>query len=503
MASENLYKELAELSRDMSILYVEDNSGLQKQASKIFQKFFKNVYTAQDGVEGIDLFKKHDPEIIITDLRMPNLGGLEMSKQIKDLNPDTKILVTSAYNDKEKLLECIRFGATDYLKKPIKVDTLIETLYEIVKGIYTEKNRKLFDQYVGDSFEYQEDMLILVENTNALIANKKCLDFFNKKNIDEFKKLFLGFSKELLPHNNFLSEETDKNWLETLKQNSGKLFNILLKNQEGKERHFVIKSSKIPNKDELYIFSFNDITELGLLVEEDENISEEQRKIYDKKRAIPLLKVIKRNKSKLRLYNSYKGLSISNIANLIEADDETIRVKTTYFQQKAIHLNQNTIIESEILPKAIICDLKSLNFELGEVILQNFTFTPYLPSQQQFVRVQPEEMSSVSVLQNGKNINVDIKIANISVSGCSLSVKALPIKFKVDAQLSLKVMLGSTEKPLRLIFKGKIFKTKKREDDYEVVVLFEENQKIKKVLIDYIAKRQMALIREFKGLENA
>jgi len=503
MASEDLYKKLAKLSRNMSILYVEDNSGLRKQASKIFQKFFKNVYIAQDGAEGMTLFKKYDPQIVITDLRMPNMGGLEMSKQLKDLNPNAKILVTSAFDDKEKLLECIRFGATNYLKKPIPVDTLIKTLYEITKGIYEEENRKLFDQYIGDSFEYQDDILILVENSDVLIVNKKCLDFFNKKNIDEFKEFFLNFSQELLPHNNFLSPQTDKNWLETLKINSGKLYNVLLKNQKDKERHFILKSSKIPNKDELYIFSFNDITELGLLDIEEENISEEQRHINDKKRAISLLHVIKRNKSKLRLYNSYKGLSISNSADLIEADDDTIRVKTTYLQQKALHINKGTIIESEILPKAIICKLKSLNFESGEAILENFTFTPYLPSEQQFVRVEPEETSTIALSQNGNSINVDIKITDISVNGCNLSIKALPISFKVDASLSLKIMLGTIEKPLRFVMKGKIFKTKKREDDYEVVVLFEENKNIKKALIDYVARRQMALIREFKGLKYA
>ncbi|NOX15413.1 MAG: response regulator [Epsilonproteobacteria bacterium] len=503
MSSKNSYRALAKLAKDISVLYVEDNVGLRKQASKIFRKFFKNIYIAEDGEQGIVLFKQKNPDIVITDIRMPKLDGLEMSKQIKDLNPDAKILITSAFDDKEKLLECIKIGTADYLKKPILIDTLVETLYNIIISINEVKNRKLFDQYVGDSFEYQDDMLMLVQNRELQIVNKKCLDFFMQKNIDDFRKFFENFSKVFIPHKDFLSCEDSEDWLEIIKRNSGKLHNTLIKNAKDEKRHFVLKATKVPNKDEFYIISFNDITELGLLEDEDTNLTEEEQYEFDKKRSIHFLQVIKRNRSKIKLFNSYKGLSISNAADLIEVNEDKIRIKTTYLQQRALYINKKTIIESEILSKAVVCELDSINFETNEAVLKNFTFTPSLPSFQEFVRVEPEETSTIEIMQNAQKINVSFKIAEISIKGCNISALALPARFQEGASLMLKIVIGSIEKPLQLNLKGKIFKTKKREDDYEIVILFDENVNIKKLLTDYVAKRQMALIREFKGLQNA
>ncbi len=503
MNNKNLYMALAKASKNITILYVEDNAGLQKQASKIFRKFFKNVYTAEDGEMGITLFKEKNPDIVITDIRMPKLNGLEMSKQIKDLNPDAKILITSAFDDKEKLLECIRIGVTDYLKKPISIDTLVKTLYDNIISINEIKNRKLFDQYVGDSFEYQDDMLMLVQNQELQIANKKCLDFFIQKNIDDFKEFFQNFSKSFLPHKDFLSCEDGENWLEIIQKNDGKLYNTLIKNAKDEQRHFILKATKVPNKEEFYILSFNDITELGLLEDEDANLTQEEQYEFDKKRSIHLLQVIKRNRSKIRLFNSYKGLSISNAADLIEVNEDRIRIKTTYLQQRALYINKKTVIESEILSKAVVCELDNINFETSEAVLKNFTFIPSLPSSQEFVRVEPEETSTIEIMQNAQKVDVGLKIIEISIKGCNISISALPARFQIGASLMLNIVVGSIKKPLQLNLKGKIFKTQKREDDYEVIILFDENTNIKKLLIDYVAKRQMALIREFKGLQNA
>ncbi len=499
MEDKNNYKKLARLAKDITLLYVEDNSGLQKQAGKIFQKFFTNVFIAKDGEEGMEFFKKFDPDIVVSDIKMPKMNGLDMAKKIKDIDSDVRIIITSAFDEKDYLLDSINIGISRYLKKPIPIDTLIDTLVEVAEEIYRDKSKRLFEIYTKDAFEHQDHILILLENDEVLVANKKCLEFFSQENNKAFAQFFKGFSKVLLPHENFLYQKDGQDWLEIAKEQSGKLFNVKIKDSKDKNRHFVLKVSKIPNRDNYYILSFDDITDLGLLEEDNSNLSEDEQKI----KMINLLHVLKRNKSKIRLYNSYKGLSISNTGTIEEVTAEEIKIKTTYLQQRAIHIDKKTTIESELFPKALECKLVSVNFETQIVVLNDFSFIPYLPSEQRYVRVMPESSSSVNIYFNAIKITTPIKIIDISVEGCNLSLESLPAGLKQKGELVLKLKLGTEKSPLALETKAEVLKISELENEFRVIVTFQLEQGAKKLLIDYIAKRQMALIREFKGLQNA
>ena len=86
-------------AKDLSILYVEDNKKLSENATKFLKKFFDTVFTAYDGKEGLEKFKKHNTDIVITDIKMPNMDGMELSKHIKKINSATKIIIMSAFDD--------------------------------------------------------------------------------------------------------------------------------------------------------------------------------------------------------------------------------------------------------------------------------------------------------------------------------------------------------------------------------------------------------------------
>jgi len=503
MEDKNNYKQLATIAKDFSLLYIEDNSGLQKQASKIFKKFFPKVFVGQDGEEGLSLYKQHSPDIIVSDIKMPKMNGLEMAKKIKEIDSDARIIITSAFEEKEYLLESIDIGITKYLKKPIPLNELVDALIDVIDKLNEDKDKRLFEHYTKDAFEYQDHILIFIKDDKSLMANKKCLEFFAQENHKIFREFFKNFSKLLLPHENFLYEKDGKNWLETIKEESGKLFNVKLKDSKGKNRHFVLKATKIPDKDGYYILSFDDITELGLLDEENSNLSEEQRKEEDRIKMMSLLHVIKRNKTKVRLYNSYKGLSISNTGTIEEVMSDHIDVKTTYLQQRAVHLEKQTTIESELFPKALECNLENVNFQTQIITLNEFLFAPYLPSMQEHVRVMPESTSEIKVYFHASKLPIKINILDISVDSCNLSFESLPAGLKEKSELLIKVKLGSNTSPLELDIKAQVLKTKEYGHEFRVVTLFELETKKKKLLVDYIAKRQMALIREFKGLENA
>ena len=500
MENKNSYKKLAELAKDFGLLYVEDNSGLQKQATKIFKKFFREVIVAKDGQEGIELFMEHYPPIIISDIKMPRISGLDMIKKIRELDSEAKVIITSAFDEKDYLLECINIGVNRYLKKPIPIDELTKTLIEVIGQINEEKNKKLFDRYVKDSFEYQDSIVILIQDKKVLLANKKCLKFFNQESSRAFEKFFEGFSKLLKPHKKFLYEEDGKNWLDEVKKSTGKLFNVKLEDKDGKNRHFILKANRIPEQDEYYILSFDDITELNLLEEYDPNLSAKEREQEEKIRMINLLHVLKRNRSKVRLYNSYKGLSIVNTGVIQEVMSDHINIKTTYLQSRAIHIEKKTTIESELFSQALDCELDSVNFETQTVVLKNFIFSPHLPSEQKHIRVMPESKSEVEIFFNGKKLSLDIHILDISAQGCNLSFHSMPAGLKKESELVLNLTLGEEKKRLNIQAVSRAINITEDEKEFRVATVFELENEPRKQLVDYIAKRQMALIREFKGL---
>ncbi len=500
MDEKNNYKKLAKLAKDFTLLYVEDNTGLQHQASKILKKFFSHVLVANDGQEGFEIFKENSPDIVITDIKMPKMSGLDMARKMKNLDQDIKIIVASAFSETTYLLKSIEIGIAKYLNKPIPIETLVNTLIDTIEEINNQHDMKLFERYTVDSFEYQNNMLILIQKDEVLIANKKCLDFFSMDSKQEFKDFFKDFSKVLLPEEGFLYKKDKTDWLDTVKENENRLFSVKIRGRDGKNRHFALKSSKIPGKYDYYILSFDDITELGLLKEYTQDLPESEQIDQEKIKMINILHVLKRNKSKIRLYNSYKGLSISNTGTIEEITAQQMSIKTTYLQQRAIHIDKKTILEAELLPKALECKLVNINFDTQMVTLNDYNFIQHLPSEQKYVRVMPEDESVIEVFFNTTKIRFDIKIVDISIEGCNLSFSSLPAGMKIGNELLLKLKLGSKKSQLDISTKGKILKIEEKSKEFRVVTTFDLPTDIKKQMIDYIARRQMALIREFKGL---
>ena len=132
--------------KNITILYAEDEKDLREVTHQILKGFTKKQYVAKDGAEGLELFKEHENEIdlIITDVNMPILNGLEMVKEIKKININIPIIVATAFSNKEYLLEAIDIGIDKYVLKPIDVSKLLQVmsqslLYHELKDLYIDK----------------------------------------------------------------------------------------------------------------------------------------------------------------------------------------------------------------------------------------------------------------------------------------------------------------------------------------------------------------------------
>lgn len=125
---------------DISILIAEDESKLLHSMAEYLQIFFTHVYTAQDGMEAYMRYKSEHPDIIIADIHMPKLDGLSLIEKIREHDTKSKIIITTAHSDKEKLLQAIELNLVKYLIKPVQSDTLKELLFGLIHDIRNSRN---------------------------------------------------------------------------------------------------------------------------------------------------------------------------------------------------------------------------------------------------------------------------------------------------------------------------------------------------------------------------
>lgn len=138
---------MKDIKKINSILYVEDEKNVQDELAEFLENFCDKLYVADDGVEGLELYKKHQPKIVITDIRMPRMDGIELSKQLFELNKDIHIIFLTAFTDIEYLQKAIEIHADGYIVKPIDLQKLESLLKKVIKIELLNKQLEKKTQY--------------------------------------------------------------------------------------------------------------------------------------------------------------------------------------------------------------------------------------------------------------------------------------------------------------------------------------------------------------------
>nr|MDA3908470.1 response regulator [Sulfurimonas sp.] len=347
-------KTIKKLSKDINLLYVEDNIGLCANMQKLLERVSDNVIIANDGEEGYKQFLEHEPKIIITDINMPKMNGFKMIKKIQALKPECKIIILSAHDEKKHLHAAINLDVFRYLNKPAKIQELIDTLYDTVLSIHKEENRRLFLNQLQNIFNYQNNIVVMMFEGRFILPNQRFLEFFGVDSLEEFNEKF-DMNKLLLEHKEFLYSTDAGPWYETAIKNPETLFHTKIENHEGIKRHLILKSRDVPEKEGHYILSLDDVTELNLMALFDNEAANNDNIIQDKMAVITFMKIVKNNSAEVKIHNFYKGLTIVNPAVLIKITDDEIVLKTVNSQLKILQLTKFTTISSEIFPQSVVC----------------------------------------------------------------------------------------------------------------------------------------------------
>ncbi len=172
--------------RNVSVLYVEDEEYLRERLARILERRIDRLHLARNGKEGLDIYQKIRPDIVITDIRMPIMDGLEMSQEIKRINESTPIVITTAHNDEEFLIRAIDIGIDKYLKKPINRNDILKMLGQVARSILQQKEIESKNALLRMIMDTSPEIYIICDENGISYVNRSFLNFMGTLTYDEF-----------------------------------------------------------------------------------------------------------------------------------------------------------------------------------------------------------------------------------------------------------------------------------------------------------------------------
>jgi len=261
--------------KELVLLYVEDDESIREVFLMLIKKYFKKIYVANDGKEGVKIFKENADEIdlIISDVRMPHMDGLEMAKQIKEINYDVPLIFVTAFGDNNYLKDAIEVGADGYIIKPVDRNKLFSKLNSLANFLIIKKQNEEYVKLIETLFNNHTNGIILLDkNLNIKVCNTTLRNLLEKTDIKSPKTI-----EDILP---YCSDENGKAIELDRLLHSNK---VICYHKNGIVKYFDIDIQKIES---YTLLTFIDITEYKLETQqiEENAMKDELTGLYNRKK---------------------------------------------------------------------------------------------------------------------------------------------------------------------------------------------------------------------------
>lgn len=194
-----------------SVLIVDDEAPVRQMLSIFLQSQGYHVWEAEDGLAGADLFEEKQPTIVLTDVRMPRLNGLDLTRRVRVADPTASVILMTGHGGEETAIEALRAGATNYLKKPLDIAELGEMLRRQIDLIESRLARAIRP----GELDYEERTLVIdndLEHVAAVIdyLTASAHIFFNRADINYIKLGLDEMIRNAIEHGNFAISYQEK-----------------------------------------------------------------------------------------------------------------------------------------------------------------------------------------------------------------------------------------------------------------------------------------------------
>lgn len=166
-----LTPEDSAMLRDMAVLYVEDDDIAREIFADMLARIVGRLHVAGNGETGLAAFREFTPDIVISDIQMPHMNGLEMAAAIKQLSPRTPVIITTAFNDNALLLKAIAAGIDKFLLKPVDKLALDDALIQCARPLNMEKRLRESEEQFRHIAENIGDLVALLDTQGRRLYN--------------------------------------------------------------------------------------------------------------------------------------------------------------------------------------------------------------------------------------------------------------------------------------------------------------------------------------------
>lgn len=160
--------------KTLKILYAEDEVGIRKNIIKTLHYYAKEVYEASNGKEAFELYKKNRPDIILSDIHMPIMNGIEFIKKVRSIDKTIPVVMITAHTDKKYLLEAVELHMEKYIVKPINRKILFEVLGKCIDSLNINR---VITLACDKCYTYDFGNKKLMYKNEQIVLNKKEVQF--------------------------------------------------------------------------------------------------------------------------------------------------------------------------------------------------------------------------------------------------------------------------------------------------------------------------------------
>ena len=208
-------EEMVQYTKDLSVLVVEDHNDLREVLSSSLGEVFKEVVSVENGAEAIITYREkylengYGYDIVLSDIKMPFLNGVDLTKKIYDINSNQVVIIMSAHDESEYLLPLINLGIEYFVKKPINYDEFFNTLVNSSKKIVAQKSSIHINSSeisLKENYIFNRDERTLSHNSQSIYLTKYEIIFLQILS-DKVDKIFSN--EEIVHHFESLNEHID------------------------------------------------------------------------------------------------------------------------------------------------------------------------------------------------------------------------------------------------------------------------------------------------------
>lgn len=205
--------------KDMNVLYVEDDENIANTTIDLLEKFFLKIYHRDKAEDGLEVIKKEAVHMLITDIELPGMSGLTLCEEIRKIDQNLPIFITTMHDDYNTLKKAIKLNLVDLLVKPISVSAIMNALTESLNKIDLNND---FMTKIGDNIDFYPssgELIVLDKKVNLTKYELKLLTFLTKHKNHLITKNMI---EDVLDYEEPMTEAACKNLIYRLRKKIGK-----------------------------------------------------------------------------------------------------------------------------------------------------------------------------------------------------------------------------------------------------------------------------------------